>query len=108
MKDGVSGDIGTSAGPRPAVESAVPRSRTSRHPPSPASPTDKTVRFFLGSGEPQGQPVLEQEFKTESEAMLESVKTGKTYFAVSEWRGTVDLSKKLPMIRKEAVRDKVS
>jgi hypothetical protein len=106
MKDGVSGDIGTSAGPKPAVEAAAPRSRTNRRPPSPAR-ADKTVRFFLGSGESQGQPVLEKEFKTESEAMLESVKTGKTYFAVSEWRGTVDLSKKLPMIRKEAVTDKV-
>jgi len=35
--------------------------------------------------------------------MLESLKTGKNYFAVSEWKAVPDLSKKTPQIRSEPV-----
>ena len=38
--------------------------------------------------------------------MIESLKTGKTYFVISEWKGLADLSKKMPLIRKEAVPSK--
>jgi guanylate kinase len=46
---------------------------------------------------------LDREFPTEPEAILESLKTGKTYFVISEWKGAADLSKKMPLIRKEVV-----
>jgi len=34
------------------------------------------------------------------------LKTGKSYFVVSEWKGLADLSKKMPLIRKEVVTRK--
>jgi hypothetical protein len=35
--------------------------------------------------------------------MLESLRSGMTYFAVSEFRATADLSGRAPQIRKEGV-----
>ena len=49
-------------------------------------------------------PGLEREMSGEKEALLESLKTGQSYFAVSEWRAIADLSKEVPQIRKEAVK----
>jgi len=34
------------------------------------------------------------------------LKTGKSYFVISEWKGLADLSKKMPLIRKEVVTDR--
>src|SRR5262249_16845386 len=62
-----------------------------------------SVRFFLSKAESNGIPVLDREFPTEPEVILESLKTGKTYFVISEWKGAADLSKKMPLIRKEIV-----
>jgi hypothetical protein len=64
-----------------------------------------SARFFLSkeAGKTNGTPVLDREFKSESEAMIESLKTGRNYFVVSEWRSAADLSKKLPQIRRESV-----
>ncbi len=59
-------------------------------------------RFFLGTAD-GGAPALEREVESEKEAMLESLKTGKNYFAVSEWKAVPDLSKKTPQIRSEPV-----
>ena len=64
------------------------------------------MRFFLSKSENNGVPVLDREFSNEPEAILESLKTGKSYFAISEWKGSADLSKKMPLIRKEAVSRK--
>jgi hypothetical protein len=49
---------------------------------------------------------LDREFDSEPEAIVESLKTGRSYFAISEWKGLADLSKRNPMIRKEAVGNK--
>jgi len=49
-------------------------------------------------------PGFEREMPSEKEALLESLKTGQSYFAVSEWRAVADLSKDVPQIRKEAVK----
>ena len=35
-----------------------------------------------------------------------ALKTGKSYFVISEWKGVADLSKKVPQIRKESVTNK--
>jgi hypothetical protein len=59
-------------------------------------------RFFLGTAD-GGAPTLEREVESKKEAMLESFKTGRNYFAVSEWRTVPDLSKKTPQIRSEPV-----
>jgi hypothetical protein len=48
--------------------------------------------------------VIDREVANEKEALLESLKTGQSYFAVSEWKAIADLSKEVPQIRKEAVR----
>ncbi len=61
-------------------------------------------RFFLakpgGSGE---TPVLGREYSREGEAMVEALKSGITYYAVTEWRPVADLSGKSPQVRKETV-----
>jgi hypothetical protein len=62
-----------------------------------------TTRFFLGKANGK-TPLLEREITSEKEALLESLKTGESYFAVSEWRAIADLSKEVPQIRKEAVQ----
>lgn len=61
------------------------------------------MRFFLSKPDTNGLPLLEQELGSEPEAMLESLKTGRSYFVISEWKGSADLSKKIPQIRKESV-----
>jgi hypothetical protein len=63
-------------------------------------------RFFLSNSESNGLPLLDQEFGSEPEAMLESLKTGRSYFVISEWKGSADLSKKVPQIRKESITAK--
>jgi len=54
-------------------------------------------RFFLakpgGSGE---SPVFGREFSKEGEAMVEALKSGITYYVVTEWRPVADLSGKTP------------
>jgi hypothetical protein len=64
------------------------------------------IRFFLSKSDNNGVPVPEREFASEGEAIVESLKTGKSYFVISEWKGFADLSKKVPLIRKEAVTHK--
>ena len=62
-------------------------------------------RFFLGKpGASGGVPELGKEFPGEPEAMVESLKTGLSYFVVSEWRGVADLSGKKPQLGREAAR----
>ena len=65
-----------------------------------------SVRFFLSKSESNGVPGLDREFDSEPEAIVESLKTGKSYFVISEWKGLADLSKKIPLIRKEAIGNK--
>ena len=49
---------------------------------------------------------MDREFDTENEAIIESLKSGRSYFVISEWKGLADLSKKMPLIRKEVVTDR--
>ncbi len=64
------------------------------------------LRFFLSKSENNGVPILDREFANESEGIIETLKSGKTYFVVSEWKGLADVSKKMPLIRKEVVTSK--
>lgn len=62
-------------------------------------------RFFLAKpGGSQGVPEFSQEFPGEAEAMVESLKTGLSYFVVSEWRGVADFSGRKPQLGREALR----
>ncbi len=61
-------------------------------------------RFFLGKGNSSGVLEFGKEFPGEPEAMVESLKTGLSYFVVSEWRGIADFSGRKPQLGREAVR----
>ena len=62
-------------------------------------------RFFLAkTGGNNGVPEFSKEVPGEPEAMVESLKTGLSYFVVSEWRGVADFSGKKPQLGREAVR----
>jgi hypothetical protein len=61
-------------------------------------------RFFLSKSNGHSGPVeLGTEFATEPQAIVESLKTGLSYFSVLEWRGIADLSGKKPQLKKEVV-----
>ncbi len=61
-------------------------------------------RFFLGSVASGGRPALENEYATENEALIESLRTGQSFFVVTEWKAIADLSKSIPRIGREAIR----
>jgi hypothetical protein len=61
------------------------------------------TRFFLAKTDGRS-PLLDREIPNEKEALLESLKTGQSYFAVSEWKAVADLTRDVPQIRKEAVK----
>lgn len=78
--------------------------RGGRKPRSGAVDGEEGLRFFLAKhGVADGVPNFEREFATESEAIVESLKTGLSYYAVSEWRGVADFSGKKPQLRREPV-----
>jgi hypothetical protein len=61
-------------------------------------------RFFLAKpGGSHGVPEFSKEFPGEAQAMVESLKTGLSYFVVSEWRGVADFSGRKPQLGREAV-----
>lgn len=62
-------------------------------------------RFFLAKpGGTHGVPEFSKELPGEAQAMVESLKTGLSYFVVSEWRGVADFSGKNPQLGREAAR----
>ena len=62
-------------------------------------------RFFLAkTGGSNGVPEFSKEVPGEPEAMVESLKTGLSYFVVSEWRAVADFSGKKPQLGRQAVR----
>jgi hypothetical protein len=64
-------------------------------------------RFFLAKhGGTSSVPELGRELAGEAEAMVESLKTGMSYFAVSEWRGVADFSGRKPQLSREAATPK--
>ena len=96
--------------PTPASDNnSAARTRKGRRRSSLGSPPGSSVRFFLAKSDgSNGTPSLDREFDTEPEAIVESLKTGKHYFVISEWRGLADLTKRAPLIRKEVVSHKRS
>ena len=91
--------------PKTVSEATPNRSRKKRRlAPGPSS--GAAVRFFLSKSESIGVPALDREFDTEPEAIVESLKTGRNYFVISEWKGLADVSRRVPLIRKEAIGDK--
>jgi len=63
-------------------------------------------RFFLAkTGGNNSVLEFSKEVPGEPEAMVESLKTGLSYFVVSEWRGVADFSGRKPQLGREAVRN---
>ena len=92
---------------KPPTETPTPRGRRGgKRRAGQSSTPGGPVRFFLSKSESNGTPLLDEEFQSEGEAMLESLKTGRSYFVISEWKSSADLSKKLPQIRRECVTAK--
>ena len=81
---------------------AATRGRRSRRRSQPPTSVG-ALRFFLSKSDGAGVPALDRELGSEAEAMLESLKTGQSYYTLSEWKSSADLSKKTPLIRKESV-----
>ncbi|HET9216411.1 MAG TPA: hypothetical protein VFR18_05505 [Terriglobia bacterium] len=92
--------------PRATTESAPQRSRANKQRSKRRTLSSGAVRLFLSKADSNGVPSLDRELSSESEAIVESLKTGKSYFVISEWKGLADLTKKVPLIRKEAVTQK--
>jgi hypothetical protein len=91
---------------RTTTDTPASRTRSGKRTSAQSDSVNRTVRFFLSKGDGNGTPDLDRELASEAEAIVESLKTGKNYFAISEWKGSADLSKKVPLIRKEAVTSK--
>ena len=68
-------------------ETPSPRARKSKRRPAQGSSAAGSLRFFLSKAESNGVPSLDREFASEPEAIVESLKTGKNYFVISEWKG---------------------
>src|SRR2546429_8540309 len=104
MKSELSEATDTRVDNKPPVETPAPRARRGgKRRSAQSSLSGGPMRFFLSKSQSNGTPLLEEEFASEPEAMLESLKTGRSYFVLSEWRSSADLSKKVPLIRKECV-----
>ena len=72
--------------------------------PATAEPDGAKPRFFLASEGKNGhEPGLEHELQSEAEALVESLKTGRSFYVVYQYRATADCSGRAPQIRKEAV-----
>lgn len=84
-----------------AQAAARPSRRTAEKP----SEVEAAVRYFLAASDANGKsPSLGRELASENEALIESLKMGVSFYAVSEYRAIPDMTGKAPLIRKEAVR----
>lgn len=87
-------------GPQPVVQYPA-----RRRPAQAELEGDVAVRYFLAGKAMDGGPLtLGREMVSENEALIESLKTGVNFYAVSEYRAAPDMSGKSPLIRKEAVK----
>ena len=95
MATGVVEAMGEAKGPQ-----AVSRPRR-----RPAAETDGAKpRFFPAQEGKNGrEPGLEHELQSEAEALVESLKTGRSFYVVYQYRASADCSGRAPQIRKEAV-----
>ncbi len=85
----------TNRGPRP-----VRRERTTVE-----GEGSVAARFFLAKAGSNGNtPALDREVASEGEAMIESLKSGLSYYCVAEYRAVADYSGKNPQVKKEAVK----
>lgn len=87
-------------GPQPVIQKPVRRRATPAE-----SEGESALRFFLAAKD-GASPSLGREVANENEALIESLKTGVSFYAVTEYRAVPDVTGKAPLIRKEAVKRK--
>ena len=67
----------------------------------------EAVRYFIAKENGVTTlPQLGKELASEKEALIESLRTGLSFFAISEWRAIPDFSGKNPQILKQTVASK--
>jgi hypothetical protein len=94
-----SGIAETTAEAKPPQSQTRPRRRAPAAEPDGAKP-----RFFLArEGKTGREPAFEREFAGEAEVLVESLKTGRNFYVLYEYRSMADCSGKAPQIRKEGV-----
>lgn len=87
----------------PKVPPVAAQRLTRRRPEKPAE-EEPVFRYFLAGKDSQGgNPSLARELANENEALIESLKTGLSFYAVSEYRAVPDVAGKAPLIRKKAM-----
>ena len=64
-----------------------------------------TTRFFMGAADAAGIS-LKQEFKSEVEAQLESLKLDQAYYTIESWKAVADLSQGRIAVEKRPVSSK--
>ncbi|HYM06070.1 MAG TPA: hypothetical protein VEU11_05875 [Terriglobales bacterium] len=63
-------------------------------------------RFFLAAAANGDKPALDREVASESEAIVESFRTGVNFFKISEFRTRAEVSPSGdPILKKEAVKN---
>jgi len=104
VKESRAGGDGRKAEKDGSAEPGSPARRGKRRRSTRGETPSSVQRFFLNKDGNSGIPELEREVEDENMAMVEALKTGKTFIILSEWRPTVDnRTKGRPMITKEAV-----
>jgi len=100
MVTAVAGEAGEGKAPQPIARAAQSSRKSTTGEAGPPIAT----RFFLAKAESNGSnPALDRELPTEAEAILESLKTGRNYYSVVEWRAVADCTGKAPQLKKELV-----
>lgn len=85
--------------------SQVAAKRPARRPAERVCEDERVVRYFLAGSESDGRSLsLDRELASENEALIESLKMGVSFYAVTEYRAAPDVTGKAPLIRKEAVK----
>ena len=86
------------------AEAKAPEVQKRRRRQQEAQADDSKPRFFLArEGKSGREPVFDREFAGEAEVLVESLKTGRSFYVVYEYRAAADCSGKSPQIRKQAV-----
>ena len=87
-----------------AAEAKAPEVQKRRRRQQEAEADDSKPRFFLArEGKSGREPAFDREFAGEAEVLVESLKTGRSFYVVYEYRAAADYSGKSPQIRKQPV-----
>jgi len=88
----------------PTADAKAPEVQKRRRRQQEAETDNSKPRFFLArEGKTGREPAFDREFAGEAEILVESLKKGRSFYVVYEYRAAADCSGKSPQIRKQAV-----